>query len=206
MVKGILGKKLGTTQVFGEDGREVAVTVVQAGPCLVTQVKTVTKDGYEAVQIGFEEAKRLNGPERGHLKRVNKNLRHLREVPAAELESIQVGQKVDVSLFQVGDLVDVIGVSKGRGFSGVVKRHHFRGGPKTHGQSDRLRHGGSVGATNTPGRVVKGLRMAGHMGNARVTIRNIKVLKTDLERNLLLLDGSVPGATDGLVLIKKAGA
>ncbi|MBI2917201.1 MAG: 50S ribosomal protein L3 [Chloroflexi bacterium] len=206
MVKGILGKKIGTTQVFSEDGREVSVTVIEAGPCVVTQVKTVTKDGYEAVQLGFQEAKRLNSPERGHLKRVGKLFRYLREVAAEDLEGIQVGQKVDVSLFQAGEMIDVIGTSKGRGFAGVMRRHGFRGGPKTHGQSDRARHPGSIGATNTPGRVVKGMRMAGHLGNARVTVRNIKVVQADPERNLLLIRGSVPGATNGLVIVRKAGA
>ncbi|MBI2866659.1 MAG: 50S ribosomal protein L3, partial [Chloroflexi bacterium] len=185
MVKGILGKKLGMTRVYAEDGRQVPVTVIEAGPCLVTQVRTLAKDGYEAVQLGFGEAKRLSQPERGHLKSGGKLLRHLREVPAEGLEGVQVGQRVDVSLFQPGELVDVVGISKGKGFAGVMKRHGFVGGPKTHGQSDRPRHPGSIGSTNTPGRVIKGMRMAGHMGDARVTVRNLAVVRADPERHLL---------------------
>jgi len=204
MVKGILGKKIGMTQVFTEDGRVTPVTAIQAGPCAVTQVKTRAKDGYEAVQIGFEEVKRLNSPERGHLKRVGRLFRHLREVAADDLDSIQVGQQVDVSLFQPGDLVDVTGLSKGRGFAGAMKRHGFAGGPKTHGQSDRHRAPGSIGAGTTPGRVVKGLRMAGHMGNARVTVRRLRVVHTDPEHHLLLVKGAVPGARNSLLLVKKA--
>lgn len=205
MVKGILGKKIGMTLLW-QGGRQTQVTIIEAGPCLVTQVRTDAKDGYQAVQLGFGEAKRLNSPERGHLKRVGKLFRHLREVAADDLENIQVGQRVNVDLFQPGELVDVIGTSKGKGFSGVMKRHHFHGGPKTHGQSDRQRHGGSIGATNTPGRVVKGMRMAGHMGDARVTVQNLEVVQADPERNLLLVRGAVPGAANGLIIIKKAGA
>ena len=205
MVKGILGKKIGMTLLW-QGGRQTQVTIIEAGPCLVTQVRTDAKDGYQAVQLGFGEAKRLNSPERGHLKRVGKLFRHLREVAADDLENIQVGQRVNVDLFQPGELVDVIGTSKGKGFSGVMKRHHFHGGPKSHGQSDRQRHGGSIGATNTPGRVVKGMRMAGHMGDARVTVQNLEVVQADPERNLLLVRGAVPGAANGLIIVKKAGA
>jgi large subunit ribosomal protein L3 len=205
MIQGIIGKKIGMTQVFHEDGTVEAVTAIEAGPCFVTQIKTRDKDGYEAVQLGFGEAKRLNSPEKGHLKRAGRLLRYLREFKATDLATIQVGQKVDVSLFQEGELVNVTGISKGRGFAGGVKRHHFRGGPKTHGQSDRHRAPGSIGSTTFPGRVWKGQRMAGHMGNQRVTVRNLKVVKADPARNLLLVRGGVPGSRNGLLLITKSG-
>ena len=191
------------TQVFREDGTVVPVTVVEAGPNYVTQVKTVARDGYEAVQLGFGAARRLNKPERGHLKGLPL-LRHLREVPATDVSAVQVGQKVDVSIFKPGDRVDVVGISRGMGFAGVVKRHHFGGGPRTHGQSDRHRAPGSIGSTTTPGRVFKGLRMAGHMGAARVTVQNLEVVQVDPARNLLLIKGAVPGARNGLLIIKKA--
>jgi large subunit ribosomal protein L3 len=164
----------------------------------------MAKEGYTAVQLGFSEAKRLNSPRRGHLKELGQ-FEYLREFRMDNTEAIEVGQKVDVSLFEAGDTVDITGVSKGKGFAGVVKRYHFGGGPKTHGQSDRHRHPGSIGATTTPGRVFKGLRMAGHMGNETVTVRNLKVFKAEPDRNLLLVKGAVPGGRNGLVLIKKSG-
>ena len=203
MTLGLLGKKLGMTQVFREDGRAEPVTAVEAGPCVVTQVKTTTKDGYEAVQLGFGEARRLTKPMEGHLRHTGK-FRHLREMPARDLTEVQVGQRVDASLFQPGDLVDVTGTSKGRGFAGVVKRHGFHGGPKTHGQSDRHRAPGSIGGGTSPGRVFKGKKMAGHMGNARVTTRGLEVIQVDAERNLLLIKGAVPGARNGLLVIRQA--
>lgn len=203
MIREILGRKLGMTQLFTDEGEAKPVTVIEAGPCLVTQIKTKEKDGYEAVQLGFEPAKRLNQPERGHLKGLPA-LRHLREVRADNTADLKVGQQVDVEIFESGEKVDVIGVSKGKGFAGVVKRHHFAGGPRTHGQSDRHRAPGSIGAGTTPGRIVKGMRMAGHMGHARVTVQNLEVLATDPERNLLLVEGSVPGPKGGLLLIRKA--
>ncbi len=203
MVQGILGRKRGITQVFGEQGVVVAATVIEAGPCFVTQIRTKDKDGYEAVQLGFEAAKKLSQPERGHLKGLAM-LRTLREFKATEIGDLQVGQKIDVGLFKSGDLVDVSGDSKGRGFAGVVKRYGFRGGPKTHGQSDRHRAAGSVGSGTTPGRVLKGLRMAGRMGGQRVTVQNLTVLQVDPERNLLLVQGSVPGPNNGLLVIKVA--
>jgi len=203
MIKGILGRKIGMTQVFNEDGTMDAVTVIEAGPCVVTQVKTVERDGYEAVQLGFGQAKRLNKPERGHLKDRGQ-FRYLREFEVDDIAAVEVGQRVDVSLFEVGELVDVTGTSKGRGFAGVVKRHHFAGGPKTHGQSDRHRAPGSIGATTTPGKVFKGLRMAGHMGAERVTVRHLKVVRTDPERNLIMVKGAVPGARNGLLMIRKS--
>jgi len=204
MIQGIIGKKLGMTQIFTDDGKSEAVTAIEAGPCIVTQIKTAGREGYNAAQLGFGEAKRLNSPQRGHLKELGQ-LKHLREFRVDDTEGIEVGQKVDVSLFKSGDLVDITGISKGKGFAGVVKRHHFAGGPKTHGQSDRHRAPGSIGATTSPGRVFKGLRMAGHMGNSRVTVRQLKVFETDPARNLLLITGAVPGARNGLLLIKKSG-
>jgi len=203
MIEGIIGKKIGMTQVFPDNGRLTAVTAIEAGPCVVTQVKTATKEGYNAIQLGFGTAKKLNQPEKGHLKKLELG-RYLREFRVTDTATIEVGQKVDVSLFKPGDMVDIIGVSKGRGFAGVVKRHHFAGGPKTHGQSDRHRAPGSVGANTSPGRVLKGLRMAGHMGDARVTVCHLKVVQADAQRNLLLVRGAVPGGRNGLLLIKKS--
>jgi large subunit ribosomal protein L3 len=204
MVQGIIGKKLGMGQIFGDDGKVEALTAIEAGPCVVTQVKTLDKEGYGAAQLGFGESKRLNSPRRGHLKKLGQ-FKHLQEFRVADTGDIKVGDKVDVSLFKEGDLVDITGVSKGKGFAGVVKRHHFAGGPKTHGQSDRHRAPGSIGSTTSPGHVRKGMRMAGHMGNRRVTVRHLQVYKADPERNLLLIRGAVPGAKNGLLLINKAG-
>jgi large subunit ribosomal protein L3 len=203
MIQGMIGRKIGMTQLFRDDG-EVVVTAIEAGPCFVTQVKTEANDGYYAVQLGFGDAKRINSPQKGHLKGAGQ-LRYLREFDVDDISSVQVGQKIDVDMFKPGDLIDVTGVSKGKGFAGVVKRHHFAGGPKTHGQSDRHRAPGSIGATTSPGRVLKGTRMAGHMGNRRVTVRNLKVLDVDSARHLLLVKGAVPGSKKGLLLIEKAG-
>ena len=205
MVQGILGQKLGMTQVFGEDGNAVPVTVIAAGPCYVTQVKTVEIDGYEAVQLGFGAAKRLSAAEKGHLKGIDP-VKHLREFPVADVSAVEVGQQIDVSLFEEGEHVDISGTSKGKGFAGVVKRYHFRGGPKTHGQSDRMRSPGSSGSTTTPGRVLKGKRRAGRMGGERVTVKNLEVVRVDGERNLLLVRGAVPGAKNGLLIIHKQQA
>ncbi|MBM3183190.1 MAG: 50S ribosomal protein L3, partial [Chloroflexi bacterium] len=185
MVSGIIGRKIGMTQLF-EGGEEVAVTAIEAGPCFVTQVKTEANDGYDAVQLGFGETKRLNKAEKGHLKDSGQ-LQHLREFAVEDITAVKVGQKIDVDMFKAGDRVNVIGISKGKGFAGGVKRHHFRGGPKTHGQSDRHRAPGSVGATTSPGRVWKGQRMAGQMGNIRSTVRNLKVVQVDLARHLLIV-------------------
>jgi large subunit ribosomal protein L3 len=204
MIQGIIGKKLGMTQLFRDDGKVEAVTAVEAGPCVVIQIKTVENEGYNAAQLGFGEIKRLKSPERGHLKGLGQ-FKHLREFGMEGSETINVGEKVDVSLFQSGDLVDITGVSKGKGFAGVVKRHHFAGGPKTHGQSDRHRAPGSIGATTSPGRVFKGMRMAGHMGSSRVMVRKLEVIIADPTRNLLLVRGAVPGAKNGLLMIKKSG-
>jgi large subunit ribosomal protein L3 len=206
MLKGLIGKKVGMTQIFDDAGAAVPVTLIEAGPCYVTQVRTPDNDGYSAVQLGFEEVKpkRLSGGQLGHLKRNNlPPLRFLREFRAKDTE-LKEGESLTVSLFSVGDTVDVIGTSKGKGFQGGVKRYHFHGGPKTHGQSDRNRAPGSRGSGTTPGRVYKGARGPGHMGNERVTTQNLRVVLVDAERNLLGVRGAVPGAKGGLVVINEA--
>ena len=205
MTQGIIGKKMGMSQIFGDDGKAAAVTAIEAGPCTVTQVKTAAQDGYDAVQLGFGEAKQAKAPQRGHRRQEKGQFKYLREFKISDNKDFEVGQKIDVSLFQTGDLVDITGVSKGKGFAGTVKRHHFAGGPKTHGQSDRHRAPGSIGASASPGRVLKGVRMAGHMGNRQVTARNLEVFEADPDRNLLLVKGAVPGSRNGLLLIKKSG-
>lgn len=219
-MKGLLGIKLGMTQVFAADGVVTPVTIIQAGPCYVTQVKTEERDGYTAIQVGFSQTKekRLTQPERGHLgllKRDKKHpqrkksagipaVRYLREFRTRSAEEYSVGQVLTVEQFKPGDRVDVSGKTKGRGFSGGVKRHGFRGGPKTHGQSDRWRAPGSIGATSGTGHVFKGLRMAGHYGNERLTEQNLTVVRVDPERNLIAVKGAVPGAKGSLVVIKDA--
>jgi len=264
MLSGLLGRKVGMTQVFGPNGAVIPVTVIEAGPCVVTQIKTVAQDGYEAVQIGFEQSslKRVTRPELGHLghklpllkaqrkslqeyqqKRGKKSsddgeeaseeekpgkhiadllkmqenrqrrpgpelgpFKFLREVGVqngTEVESLELGKTFDAGLFKEGEAVDIVGTSKGKGFQGGVKRHGFSGGPKTHGQSDRTRAPGSIGSGTTPGRVLKGTRMAGHMGNVRVTMKKLRVVQSDPERNLLLVKGSVPGANGSLLMIRK---
>ena len=204
MIQGLLGRKLGMTQIFDETGVVNPVTVVEAGPCVVTQVKTPEKDGYTAVQLGFGLDKRLNRPEQGHRRASGFMSRTLREVRADDPSEFAVGQVLTADVFAAGETVDVIGTSKGRGFQGGVKRHGFGGGPKTHGQSDRHRAPGSIGSSATPGRVFKGLRMAGHMGDERVTVQNLRIARVDAERNLLLIEGSVPGPNKGLVIIRRA--
>jgi large subunit ribosomal protein L3 len=202
MSEGILGRKVGMTQYFDRQGEVRPATVVEAGPCLVTQVRTLEKDGYQAVQLGFGQAKRLNSPEKGHLKKLGL-FRHLREFRVGDVSEYKVGQRLGAELFEAGDLVNVTGISKGRGFAGGVRRHGFRTGPRTHGQSDRHRAPGSIGSGTTPGRVLKGLRMAGHMGNARVTVRNLRVLESNPATGVLLIEGAVPGARNGLLAIKR---
>jgi large subunit ribosomal protein L3 len=201
-IDGIIGKKLGMTQVYSEAGKAKAVTAIEAGPCTVTQVKTKAADGYNAAQLGFSQAKHLNDPEKGHLKE-NGNFRHLREFRLDSVEGLKTGDKVDVSLFKVGEKVDVISISKGKGFAGVVKRHHFRGGPKTHGQSDRQRAPGSIGSTTSPGHVWKGMKMGGHLGDEQVTAQNLEIHSADPSRNLIFIEGSVPGGKNSLVIIRK---
>ena len=190
------------TQLYKE-GTEVVVTAIKAGPCFVVQVKTQEKDGYSAVQLGFEDTKRLNSPQKGHQKDVGQ-FKYLREFSLEKEEAVEKGTKVDVDMFKAGDVVDVVGVSKGKGFAGGMKRHGFGGGPKTHGQSDRARAPGSVGGTTFPGRVLKGKRMAGHMGQRKVTVRGLKVVESDPDRNLLVVEGGVPGAARGLLIIKRS--
>ena len=202
MINGLIGKKVGMTQVFATTGEIVPVTVIEAGPCTVTQVKTAGSDGYEAIQLGFGNARRLTAGEKGHLKRLPM-LRYLREFRVEQAGEFQVGQKIDASIFKPGDRVDVVGVSKGKGFAGVVKRHHFAGGPKTHGQSDRHRAPGAISSGTTPGRILKGKRMAGRMGSERVTVQDLVIVQADAERNLLLVKGAVPGGVNGLLLVKK---
>ncbi len=220
-MKGIIGRKVGMTQIFAENGDAVPVTVIKAGPCYVTQLRTPDSDGYRAVQLGFEElparrngSSRLTQPEQGHLRRQAlrtkevelPDLRVLREFRLAEEEQngLEEGQTITVDTFEIGDLVDIIGTSKGRGFAGTIKRHNFNRQPKTHGQSDRERAPGSVGASAFPGRTFKGTRMAGHMGSERVTVQNLVVQVIDAEHHLLAVRGSVPGARGGLVLIKES--
>jgi len=205
MFKGLIGKKIGMTQIFNEDGAAIPVTLIEAGPCYVTQIKTQKDDGYSSVQLGFDEVKpkRITGGELGHLKRNDlPPVRFIREFRAKDIQ-VAEGETVKVDLFTLGEKVDVIGTSKGRGFQGAVKRYHFAGGPKTHGQSDRERAPGSRGSGTTPGRVFRGARGPGHMGNDRVTAQNLKVVLVDVERNLIGVSGAVPGARGGLVMVKE---
>ena len=204
-IEGLLGRKLGTIQVFDERGRLRGCTAIEVGPCFVTQLRTPEKDGYTAVQIGFQDDKRLNSPETGHLKAAgNLKLRHLAEFNIEPGASLTLGDQLGAELFETGEKVDVTTTSKGRGFQGGVRRHHFAGGPKTHGQSDRHRAPGSIGSGTTPGRVFKGTRMAGHMGNERVTVRNLDVVTKNEEKGVIFVAGSVPGPIGGLVRIRHA--
>ena len=205
-MKGLIGRKLGMTQVFSEDGAALPVTLIESGPCYVTQVKTRQKDGYRGVQLGFEEtsARRISSGRRGHLRRNQlPGLRILREFRLRGEDEFEEGQKLTVDVFAAGDYVDVVGVGKGKGFQGGMKRHGFAGGPQTHGQSDRQRSPGSIGATSTPGRVLKGTRMAGRMGGGQVTAQNLRVALVDAERNLIGVRGAVPGPKGGIVLIRE---
>lgn len=205
MLKGLIGKKIGMTQIFDEQGVAQPVTIIEAGPCFVTQVRTPEKDGYAAIQLGFGEVhpKRLTAGELGHLNaRGLAPMKFLREFRSKE--TANVGDRVTVEAFSVGERVDVVGTSKGKGFAGGVKRYHFAGGKKTHGQSDRHRAPGSRSSGTTPGRVYKGSRGAGHMGTDRVTVQALKVIMIDPERNLIGVKGAVPGSKGGLVLIKEA--
>lgn len=205
-VHGLIAKKIGTTQMFRENGISEDVTVVEAGPCVVTQIKTIETDGYNCVQLGFGEVSKLNKPRQGHLGGTDKLFKHLREFGVDTVGDVEIGQEINVELFASGDKIDATGTSKGRGFQGGVKRHNFRGGPKTHGQSDRHRAPGSIGAGSSPGRVFKGMKMAGHMGNARITTRNLEVVESDQARNLMFIKGSIPGGRNSIVLIRKAGS
>jgi len=202
-IEGILGRKVGMSQVFQEDGTVAPVTVIEAGPCIVVQVKTLDNDGYEAVQLGFGSRKKVNSPQKGHMKGLG-DFKYLREFDVEEIGDWEVGKKVGCEIFQAGDIVDVSGASKGRGFTGVMKRHNFHGGKRTHGQSDRERAPGSIGAGTDPGRVIKGLKMAGHMGTGQVTVKNLRVVQSDPSRNLLLVQGAVPGSKDALLRVRRA--
>jgi large subunit ribosomal protein L3 len=206
MIEGLLGRKIGMTQVFSPAGEAIPVTVIEVGPCVVTQIRDRDRDGYEAVQVGFGDVKpkSLTKPEQGHLAGAGRLVRYLREFSADNIDDHQVGQVLTVDLFEPGQIIDVTGTSKGRGFQGVVKRHGFSGGPKTHGQSDRWRAPGSIGAGTDPGHVWKGTRMAGRMGNRRVTVQNLQVVEVLPDKHLLLVRGSVPGAKNGLLMVRRA--
>jgi large subunit ribosomal protein L3 len=204
-VKGILGRKIGMTQVFDENGRAVPVTVVEAGPCRVAQVKTVDTDGYTAIQIAFGTGKKLNKPMAGHLAKAKLDgTRHLVELRLDDLRDYAPGSELKADIFEPGDIVDVIGVTKGKGFAGGMKRHNFKGLSASHGTQRKHRSPGSIGACATPARVFKGTRMAGHMGHIRVTTLNLRVIKADPERNILLIRGAVPGPKGGLLMIRSA--
>ncbi len=207
MLKGLIGRKIGMTQIFDESGRAIPVTLLEAGPCFVSQIKNAETDGYSAIQLAFGEVKpkRLSKAELGHLKTNNlPPVRVLREFRTKKVEDINPGDELKASVFATGEYVDVIGTSKGKGFAGAMKRHGFHGGPATHGQSDRQRSPGSSGSGTTPGRVYKGKRRPGHMGDVQVTSSHIRVAMVDPERNLIAVQGSVPGAKGGTVVIKEA--
>lgn len=204
-LNGIIGKVIGGTQFFHEDGSSDAVTVIQAGPCTVTEIKSVERDGYESIQLGFQPARRANKPTAGHMvKSGGKSFRYLREFRLDSEAELSLGDEVGVSIFETGEKVTITGTSKGKGFQGGVKRYNFRGGPKTHGQSDRHRAPGSIGAGSTPGRVIKGMRMAGRMGGQKVTVKNLQLVHVDSDRNLLVVKGAVPGVKDSLLTIRKS--
>ena len=207
MLKGLIGRKIGMTQIFDDSGRAIPVTLIEAGPCFVSQIKTAETDGYSAVQLAYGEVKpkRLSKAQLGHLKTNNlPPVRVLREFRTKKIEDINPGDELNASVFAAGEFVDVVGTSKGKGFAGAMKRHGFHGGPATHGQSDRQRSPGSSGSGTTPGRVYKGKRRPGQMGNVQVTSSHIRVAMVDPERNLIAVQGSVPGAKGGTVVIKEA--
>ncbi len=204
---GLIGRKIGMSQVFAENGDAIPVTVLEAGPCYVTQVKTLDRDGYQAAQIGFEpkKEKQTTRPLQGHFKKAGIDpQRILREVEVDDIEACELGQVIGADIFKTGELVDVTGFHKGRGFQGVVKRHGFRGGTTTRGQSDRVRHPGSIGQSASPSRVFKGTRMGGRMGNKRMTVKNLQVVGVDAEKNILLVKGAVPGHRNAFVVINRA--
>ena len=205
-MEGIIGKKIGMTRIFNQEGQSISVTVVEAGPCPVVQVKTEQKEGYHAVQLGFGEKRKnlFTQPVLGHFDKAKVEPRRiLREIRIDQAEGVTVGQEVKVDIFSVGEKIRVTGISKGLGFQGVVRRHKFRGGPKTHGQSDRMRAPGSVGSSSYPSRTFKGQRMAGRMGGEKVTIKNLVVVGVDVEKNLLLVRGAVPGKKNSYLTIRK---
>ena len=201
-IKGILGKKLGMSTIYSENGEAIPVTVIKAGPCTVTQVKTENKDGYNSVQIGFSEAKSLNAPQKGHQKRSECNFSILQEFETDDSAEIEVGQQISTEIFSEIKKVKVSGTSKGRGFAGGVRRYGFKGGPKTHGQSDRHRAVGSIGAGSSPGRVWPGTRMPGHFGNAKTTVKGLRLVKVDSINNILLIKGAIPGFNGSTVRVE----
>jgi large subunit ribosomal protein L3 len=204
-MKGILGRKIGMTQVFDDAGRAIPVTVVEAGPCWIAQIKRPETDGYSAVQLAFGRAKRVNKPAAGHLAKADlDNARHLVELRVDDTAEYSLGTEIKADLFESGETVDVVGVTKGKGFAGAMKRHNFAGLSATHGTQAKHRSPGSIGACATPARVFKGMRMAGHMGHVRVTTLNLEVIKADPERNVLLIKGAVPGPKGGLVMVRSS--
>jgi len=203
---GILGKKIGMTTYFEENGNAIPCTVIEAGPCYITQIKTKSKDGYDSVQLGFDmiHERKINNPERGRFKKLNiAPLKYLKEMRNFPVENLKEGDKISVDIFQAGDKVKVTGMSKGKGFQGVIKRHNFAGGVRTHGQSDRERAPGSIGASSYPSRVWKGQKMAGRTGGEKVTVRNLKIIKVIPDTNLILIKGAIPGAKTGIIEIYK---
>jgi large subunit ribosomal protein L3 len=207
MLKGIIGRKLGMTQVFGAGGNVIPITVIEAGPCAIVQIKTREKEGYNALQVGFvkKNTKRVNRPLAGHFQKSGAGpFCALKEFPVDETGDYTIGQEITLENFKVGDFVDVTGTSKGRGFTGVIKRHGFRGSPRSHGTHEYFRHGGSIGSSASPSRTFKGIKMPGHFGNSRVTVQNLTIADIKPEQNLLLIKGAVPGATNSIVIIKEA--
>ena len=207
MVREIIGKKLGVTRLFSQEGNIVPVTVIEAGPCPIIQKKTKEKDGYDALQVGFlpKKPNRVNRPITGHVKKSGRGAFYiLKELRVDEVDQYELGQEIAVDIFQPGDLVDVAGTSKGKGFSGVMKRHGFRGAPASHGTHEHFRHGGSIGAAADPSRTFKGKKMPGHLGNRRVTVQNIEVVEVRPQQNLIFLKGAVPGWRNGIVTIRQA--
>ena len=204
-MKGILGRKIGMTQIFTEHGEVIPVTVVEAGPVVVTQIKTTENDGYTAIQVGFQDAKEksLNKPQKGHLAAANTLKKHLKEFRVDSVEEYTVGQEIKADLFAAGELIDVTGISKGKGFQGPIKRHGQSRGPETHG-SRYHRRPGSMGACSYPGRVFKNKKLAGHMGSVKVTVQNLEVVRVDADKNLILVKGAIPGAKGSVVTIKEA--
>jgi large subunit ribosomal protein L3 len=207
VTKGILGRKLGMTQVFDESAKAIPVTAIEAGPCKIAQVRTPERDGYAAIQLAFEELKetKLTKPELGHLKKNGTGAhRHLVELRVADASGFEVGQEIRADVFEAGELADVVGTSKGKGFAGVMKRHGFHGAPGSHGTERKHRSPGSVGAGTTPSRILKGRKMPGRMGHDRVTVLNLEVVRADPERNLILVKGAIPGPNGGLVVVRSA--
>ena len=204
-MKGILGKKIGMTQIFTEHGEVIPVTVVEAGPVVVTQIKTTENDGYTAIQVGFQDAKEksLNKPQKGHLAAANTLKKHLKEFRVDSVEEYTVGQEIKADLFAAGELIDVTGISKGKGYQGPIKRHGQSRGPETHG-SRYHRRPGSMGACSYPGRVFKNKKLAGHMGSVKVTVQNLEVVRVDADKNFILVKGAIPGAKGSVVTIKEA--